>query len=102
MNTGRVHDEAGRLRLVYRTPDWEDFVGLAVTEIRQFGRDSIQVVRRVRAMLESLIDTLPSNRAALLRTELELPDRGVKRDFCDAEDRVRAAAADSPGVGGSA
>ena len=26
-----------RVRLVYRTPDWEDFVQLAVTEIRQFG-----------------------------------------------------------------
>jgi len=56
----------------------------------------------MRAMLESLIDTLPSNRAALLRTELELLDRGVQRDFRDPEDRVRAAAADSLGVGGSA
>ena len=26
-----------QLRLAYRTPDWEDFVSLAVTEIRQFG-----------------------------------------------------------------
>jgi uncharacterized membrane protein len=30
----RVRDATGRLRLAYRTPDWEDFVRLAVTEIR--------------------------------------------------------------------
>jgi uncharacterized membrane protein len=102
LDTGLVHDNAGQLRLVYRTPDWEDFVGLAVTEIRQFGRDSIQVVRRMRAMLENLIDTVSPHRAALLRAELELLDRGVERDFRDPEDRVRAASADSLGVGGSA
>src|SRR4029453_6054991 len=33
----RVRDKAGHLRLLYRTPDWEDFVLLAVTEIRHFG-----------------------------------------------------------------
>jgi uncharacterized membrane protein len=38
LDTGRVRDAEGRLRLVYRTPDWEDFVQLAVTEIRHFGR----------------------------------------------------------------
>jgi hypothetical protein len=30
-----------RLRLVYRTPDWEDLVYLAFVEIRQFGGTSI-------------------------------------------------------------
>lgn len=101
LDTGRVHDDAGRLRLLYRTPDWEDFVGLAITEIRLFGRDSIQIVRRMRAMLENLIDTVPPNRAPLLRAELELLDRGVERDFRDPEDRARAALADSLGVGGA-
>jgi uncharacterized membrane protein len=101
LDTGRVYDDAGTLRLAYRTPDWEDFVGLAITEIRQYGRDSIQIVRRMRAMLENLIDSLPPSRAALLRAELELLDRGVQRDFRDPEDRVRAASADSLGVGGS-
>jgi uncharacterized membrane protein len=36
------------LRLMYRTPNWEDFVHLAVTEIRQYGRDSIQIMRPLR------------------------------------------------------
>ena len=101
LDTGRVTDGAGKLRLAYRTPDWEDFVSLAVTEIRHFGRDSIQIVRRMRAMLENLIEVVPSQRAALLRAELDLLSRGVDQDFRDPEDRIRAASADSLGVGGS-
>ena len=100
LDTGRVDDAAGRLRLAYRTPDWDDFVSLSVTEIRQFGRESIQVVRRMRAMLENLIRVVPPQRAALLRAELDLLSRGVEQDFRDPEDRARAAFADSLGVGG--
>ncbi|HEX3122900.1 MAG TPA: DUF2254 family protein, partial [Rhodanobacteraceae bacterium] len=100
LDTGHVYDGAGKLRLSYRTPDWDDFVLLAVTEIRQFGRESIQIVRRMRALLLNLIDTVPPQRAALLRAELDLISRGVEVDFRDAEDRVRAGAGDSLGVGG--
>src|SRR5439155_3698999 len=66
---GRETDRNGQPRLIYRTPNWEDFVLLAVTEIRQYGRDSIQIVRRLRAMLENLIETLPERRAPMLRLE---------------------------------
>ena len=101
LDTGRVQDAAGRLRLAYRTPDWEDFVSLAITEIRQFGGTSIQIARRMRAMLENLIQAVPPQRAARLRAELELLGRGVERDFPDPEDRARAASGDSLGVGGT-
>ena len=101
LDTGRVHDGAGQLRLAYRTPDWEDFVSLSVTEIRQFGRESIQIVRRMRALLESLIEVVPPQRVALLRAELDLLSRGVDHDFRDPEDRVRATSGDSLGVGGA-
>src|SRR6185295_15969356 len=39
---GREADRNGQLRLMYRTPNWEDFVMLGTTEIRHYGRDSIQ------------------------------------------------------------
>ena len=101
LDAGRVVDATGQLRLAYRTPDWEDFVSLAVTEIRQFGGNSIQIARRMRAMLENLIAVVPPQRAAALRAELDLLSRGVERDFRDPEDRLRAASGDSLGVGGS-
>jgi uncharacterized membrane protein len=102
LDTGRVLDAAGRLRLVYRTPDWRDFVSLAVTEIRQFGGESIQVARRLRAMLEKLIQTLPEPRAALLRQELTLLQRSTRRSFSEPEDRALADEGDFQGVGGKA
>jgi uncharacterized membrane protein len=96
----RVRDASGRLRLAYRTPDWEDFVRLAVTEIRQFGGTSIQVARRLRAMLENLIQTLPEERCPLLRQELEVLHRSAERLFLEPEDRALANDSDSQGVGG--
>ncbi len=100
LDDGQVHDAAGRLRLVYRTPDWDDFVQLAVTEIRHFGGSSIQVARRLRAMLENLIQTLPESRAGLLRQELKLLQRSAQRFFTDPEDRALAEVSDLQGVGG--
>jgi uncharacterized membrane protein len=101
LDEGQVCDAAGRLRLVYRTPDWDDFVHLAVTEIRQFGGSSIQVIRRLRAMLENLIATLPPTRVALLRGELSLLQRLAERFFPEPEDRALADVSDSQGVGGA-
>jgi len=97
---GRVRDAAGRLRLVYRTPDWQDFVHLAVTEIRHFGGESIQIARRLRAMLENLIQTLPETRAPLLRKELAMLHRSAERFFAEPEDRALAEVSDFQGVGG--
>ncbi len=101
LDTGQVRDETGRVRLSYRTPNWDDLVGLAVTEIRHYGRDSIQIARRLRAMLEALIRVVPEERAVRLREELDLLQRTVGRNFHDAEDRTRADRADSLGMGGA-
>jgi uncharacterized membrane protein len=101
LDEGVIRDEGGRIRLVYRTPDWENFVELAVTEIRQFGGSCIQIVRRLRAMLENLIETLPEERTAPLRRELVVLQRTVERLFTEPEDRALAAAGDSQGMGGT-
>jgi len=100
LDTGQVRDSEGKLRLIYRTPDWEDFVRLAVTEIRQFGGESIQIVRRLRAMLENLIAVLPPPRTDLLRKELMVLHRSSERRFADPEDRELAGISDAQGVGG--
>jgi uncharacterized membrane protein len=100
LDNGMVHDSDGQLRLVYRTPDWEDFVGLAVTEIRQFGASSTQVVRRMRAMLEDLIPSLPDHRASVLRQELDLLKSTIDCGFTVPQDRLRADFPDFQGLGG--
>jgi uncharacterized membrane protein len=100
LDEGQVRDAAGRLRFAYRTPDWEDFVQLAVTEIRHFGGTSIQIAKRLRAMLDNLIATLPEGRAAPLRNELKLLNQSIDRFFAEPEDRLLANISDPQGVGG--
>ena len=101
MAEGYERDATGKLRLIYRTPNWEDFVRLGTTEIRQYGDESIQVQRRLRAMLENLIDTLPERRATVLQKELALLTTSSKRSFPDLEDQNLAEAGDLQGIGGS-
>jgi uncharacterized membrane protein len=100
LDTGYVRDSEGRLRLVYRTPDWEDYVWLAVTEIRHFGGESIQIARRLRAMLDNLSRRLPKARTELLQQELALLRRSAERAFAEPEDRALAEVSDYQGVGG--
>jgi uncharacterized membrane protein len=101
LGDGRENGPTGQLRLVYRTPNWEDFVHLAVTEIRQYGRDSIQIMRRLRAMLENLIETLPEKRAPMLQLELGLLQASAKRIFVDLYDQALAETGDLQGMGSS-
>jgi uncharacterized membrane protein len=94
-----ITDAAGHLRIVFRTPNWEDFVQLACTEIRHNGAESIQVVRRLRAMLENLIQALPAHRHPVLHRELNLLELAIKRAYVFPEDLALACIPDSQGMG---
>jgi uncharacterized membrane protein len=96
-----ICDEEGELRLIFRTPNWEDFVHLTCTEIRHCGAGSVQIVRRMRSMLENLIQTLPPHRHAALRQQLELLDRTIEGNYSFPEDRAIARTPDSQGLGGT-
>ena len=79
---------------------WEDFLSLGITEIREFGSSSIQVLRRVRAVLEKLLQEVrPENRAAV-KAEIERLDATVAAGFSGSIDRDWAGIADSQGLGG--
>jgi uncharacterized membrane protein len=93
-----VRDGAGRPRLIFRTPNWEDFVHLAFTEIRHCGAGNIQIARRLRAMIENLVRTLPEHRHPVLTTELDLLNRAVERCFTSPEDQALARGSDTQGL----
>jgi uncharacterized membrane protein len=101
LDPGMLKDADGNLRLIIPVPDWEDYVSLAVSEIRLYGANSIQVPRRLSAMLEHLINILPAPRAPALRKELLLLAKAVKREFLDAADREMVSTGDRQGVGGT-
>lgn len=90
-----------KLRVIFRTPDWNDFVHLAFTEIRFCGASNIQIARRLRAMIVNLANTLPGGRHTALRQELELLDRMLERLYVLPEDLALARIPDSQGLGGS-
>ena len=96
-----IKDASGQLRVVWRTPNWEDFVNLAVAEIRFYGAENVQMARRLRATLENLIQTLPEHRHPALRQELDLLDRAIDRLYAFPEDAAIARVADSQGLGAS-
>jgi uncharacterized membrane protein len=96
-----IRDAAGHVRVVLRTPNWEDFVHIACNEIRACGAGSIQIARRQRAMLENLIRTLPEQRRAALREQLELLDRALPDYYKFPEDLALARIADTQGLGGA-
>ena len=100
LRTDEVLDESGQLRLVFRTPNWEDFVHLAFSEIRLYGSANLQIVRRLRAMIENLIQTLPTQCHPMLQRELSLLDREIVRNFSYPEELALARVADNQGLGG--
>ncbi len=101
LRTDEILDESGQLRLIFRTPNWEDFVHLAFTEIRHCGAQNMQVVRRLRAMIENLVQTLPKHRHAVLQRELTLLDRDIEKYFVHPEDLALARTGDAQGLGGA-
>lgn len=102
LDTGVVRDASLAVRLVYRTPDWEDFVTLAATELRIYGATNPQVTRRLRAMYDQLLRVVPPERAEALRREVALLEETIASSWSSPRDREIAGAHDSQGFGGRA
>ncbi len=102
LRTDEILDESGQLRLIFRTPDWEDFVDLAFSEIRACGSSNLQIVRRLRAMIDNLVQTVPKHRHPALRHQLTMLDREIKNRFVLPDERALAQVADTQGLGGHA
>jgi uncharacterized membrane protein len=100
LRTDKILNGSGQLRVVFRTPNWEDFIHLAFSEIRSCGSNNLQIVRRLRAMIENLIQTLPVHRHAVLLQELSLLDREIAKKFAYPEELALARIGDAQGLGG--
>jgi uncharacterized membrane protein len=95
----RVHDGPSR-GVVIPIRTWEQYLSLGVTEIREYGATSIQVMRRMRAMLDGLREeVLPEHRDAV-EEELTRLDATVASAFASSADLDRAGIADPQGIGG--
>jgi len=96
-----VVDDQGRTRVVLRTPNWDDFVHLACTEIRNCGAGSVQVARRLQSMLQNLTATLPDYRDKALEAERDRLNRALPALYALPDDLALARIPDPQGLGGS-
>lgn len=96
-----ILDGSGEPRVIYRTPDWEDYVNVSCTEIRACGAGNLQVARRLRAMLDDLIATLPARRHPALAEERRRLDLAIEPLYGIPGDLALAREPDSQGLGGS-
>ena len=78
---GELRDDAGRLRVVVPSQRWEDFLSLAVTEIREYGANSIQAMRRLRTLLDGLHEEVLEDYRPAVEEELRHLDATVQASF---------------------
>jgi uncharacterized membrane protein len=98
---GELRDGEGRTRVVIPVRRWEEFLELGVTEIRVYGATSVQVARRLRALLEGLrAGVRPEHRGAV-DDELCRLEASVADSF-PAADQAFAGTSDRQGIGGPA
>jgi uncharacterized membrane protein len=96
----QLRDQGGTVRVLLQGQRWEDYLTLGVTEIREYGGRSIQVVRALRSVLERLhSEARPPNRAAV-EEELKRLDATVELHFTASADLDRARLSDAQGIGG--
>jgi uncharacterized membrane protein len=99
LENGIFCDDNGDLRLVLRVPAWEDFLTLALEEIRYYGATSEQVMRRMNALLTDLIEELPPQRHEALHRQRDRLLAVIARSFGDDEAALVASAEDRQGLG---
>lgn len=99
LEIGAFSDRDGQLRVLIAFPAWEDFLRLAFDEVCYYGATSIQVMRRMRALLSELLAVLPEERSSALRYWKGRLESTVARTFTDKDDVLDASAEDRQGLG---
>jgi len=100
LDAGYGRDESGTLRLIFPMPNWEDYLRLSFDEIRHYGSNSVQVMRRLRAALAGISGSVPSAaRKEAVQRYMKQLDTVIKRSHLDAQDRAVATQEDRQGLG---
>jgi len=99
LEIGEFHDPQGALRLVLPFPTWDDFLRLALDEIRFCGANSVQVMRRMKALIKNLLAVLPAERHPALTRWEQRVQQTILRTFADDFEKKEASVADRQGLG---
>ena len=99
LEIGAYPDDSGHIRLIIPFPSWDDFLHLGFEEILSYGAKSVQVMRRMKALIADLLTIVPPERQASLRYWQERLQTSIARSFEDAEEKLSASSEDRQGLG---
>jgi uncharacterized membrane protein len=99
LEIGAYPDDSGHIRLIIPFPSWDDFLHLGFEEILSYGARSVQVMRRMKALITDLLTVVPPERRASLRYWQERLQTSIARSFEDAEEKLSASSEDRQGLG---
>jgi uncharacterized membrane protein len=99
LGAGQLLDEGGRVRVCFPAPRWEAFLALAVDEITLYGAGSIQVARRLCALLTDLLASAPPDRRPPVAARIAVLERSVRRALPDPGMAAEAMRPDRQGIG---
>lgn len=99
LEIGEFRDNANNLRVVAEFPSWDDFLHLGFEEILAYGAKSVQIMRRMKALVADLLAVLPPKRHTALKYWRERLQTSIGRSFEDAEEKISASAEDRQGLG---
>jgi uncharacterized membrane protein len=99
LEIGVIRSNDGEVRLVVPCPAWEDFLRLAFDEIMFYGAGSIQVMRRMNALIADLISLLPEKRNMALSGWKARLQATIEHSFADADAKSDASLEDRQGLG---
>jgi uncharacterized membrane protein len=98
LRAGVATDSGGTIRVIFRTPTWDDLVELALVEIRTFGAGQHQVTRRLFALFDSLLHDLPAKRHPQILKQRDLLITAIDAVMPPSQ-RAEAFVPDRQGIG---
>jgi uncharacterized membrane protein len=99
LEVGNYRDADGKLRLVVPFPTWDDLLRLAFDEISSYGATSVQVMRRMNALVADLSQIVPKERRPALESWNARLKAIIARSFVDGDERLEASKQDRQGLG---
>jgi uncharacterized membrane protein len=99
LGAGVVVDADGTPRGSFPVPDWEEYVDLALIEIRHYGAGSAQIARRLRALHDHLLGIVDEAQRPRIELERRLLEEQLGSRYPDPEERAILSQPDRLGLG---
>jgi len=96
---GHLLDDSGRVIVRFPAPQWDALLALALDEVILYAAGSIQVTRRLFALLDDLLASAPASRRPPISARAATLRRAISRALPDEAQAAEATRADHQGIG---